>query len=326
MKPDTMSNTPAFVTCGGDPEAYAALAVSVVEHLPCGVLSLSADGTIEFFNGRLFDRFPIRHEELSIGMSLEDFIHLVGPHLGWSYDRQERVIASHYRWMKEKDAIILNQYLDDGTVLGVSCQPRSDGGLVLTYLDSSDPNKEAAEIRKYAFNDPLTGIMNRRALEDLFAQVDHDASIAGKALLLIDLDQFKDVNDTHGHAIGDAVLVEIVTRIKSIVQDDDRLFRLGGDEMVIFPLSSGREAARAIADRIVQACSASMTIDGKSISIGASVGVAHALQDEKGADLLGRADLALYTGKHRGRGCVSEYTPGMTHNRRRERLRTQGLP
>jgi len=294
-----MSNNPAFVMCGGNPDDYADVAISTMEHLPCGVLSLSAGGTIEFFNGRLFDRFPISLEDLSIGMSLEDFIHLIGPHFGWSDHRQERVIASHYAWMKKKEATVLNHHFNDNTVLSVGCQPRPDGGGVLTFLDSSDPSKEVVEIRKYAFHDPLTEIMNRRSLEDRFTQMQDDGSMVGKALLLVDLDMFKDVNDTYGHAIGDAVLVEVVQRMQDIVQDDDRLFRLGGDEMVIFPQQAGNGAARTIGEEIVRACSEPMSIEGLNIGIGASVGIAHAVPGDCAGTFLARPTLRFMQPKIR---------------------------
>ena len=306
-----MSNTTAFARCGGDPDAYVALAASAMEHLPCGVLVLSAAGVIEFFNGRLFDLLPIQEEELRIGMSLENWIHLTGPRFGWSHDRQKRVIASHYEWMGKNEATILHHYHEDGSVLGVGVQPRPEGGAVLAFLDSSNPSREASEIRKFAFRDPLTKLLNRRALEERFKQIQDDGQVAGNALLLIDLDHFKTVNDSYGHAIGDLCLTEVGRRIAAILPTDDLLFRLGGDELVVWPQPARDGAAQVTGKEIVRACAEPMSIKGCTILIGASVGIAHAVPGDRGGDLLAKADVALYRAKHDGRGGVVAHAAGM---------------
>lgn len=319
-----MSSTPAFARCGGDPDAYAALAASAMEHLPCGVLVLSASGVIEFFNGRLFDLLPIQDADLRIGMSVENWIHLIGPHFGWNHDRQKRVIASHYEWMGKNEATILNHYHEDGSVLGVGVQPRPEGGAVLTFQDSSNPSREASEIRKFAFRDPLTGLLNRRALEERFEQIPDDGQVVGNALLLIDLDHFKTVNDSYGHATGDLVLTQVVRRIAAILPTDDLLFRLGGDELVVWPQPVRDGAAQVIATDIVRVCAEPVRIEGQTILIGASVGIAHAVPGDRGGDLLGKADVALYEAKHDGRGGVVTYAADMSTKWRQE-VRRQHL-
>ncbi len=129
----------------------------------------------------------------------------------------------------------------------------------------SQTSSNGTDIMPYDTILPLTGIYP------------NDGLIAENALLLIDLDRFKPVNDTYGHAIGDAVLSEIVERIKVILQDEHRLYRLGGDEIVIFPQPVGNGAARALGEDIVRTCSEPMSIEGLNIDIGACVGLAHAV-------------------------------------------------
>ena len=160
-----------------------------------------------------------------------------------------------------------------------------------------------AMAQEQALTDPLTGLRNRRALEGALA--DHCAGAEGFALLQLDLDRFKQVNDTLGHAAGDHVLVEVARVLTQETRAGDTLARLGGDEFVVL-LSGMADAARAlqVADRITRRLSRPIPFVGQACRIGASGGLIFAPARAFPAPeaILRQADAALYAAKRAGRG------------------------
>ena len=170
-------------------------------------------------------------------------------------------------------------------------------------------------IQRMATVDMLTGLANRAALHDGMAAALARASRNGTrlALLMIDLDSFKPVNDRHGHLVGDRVLREAARRMAELVRGGELLARYGGDEFVAVIDDSGDAAsAHRVAERIIDTLCEPMRIDGTSVQIGASVGIAR-FPDDAGEDdeLLRRADLALYRAKSSGRGRACFYDPAL---------------
>ena len=161
-------------------------------------------------------------------------------------------------------------------------------------------------LRNIALTDPLTGLSNRAGLAEAvrgLALLPPDER-ADCAVMLIDLDNFKRVNDTHGHEAGDRLLVEIAERIRSCIREGDVAARLGGDEFVIFCRKLGPATANLIAARLVEAITPPVDLgEGVTGRVGASVGVAFAPTREiDSADLLRRADHAMYAAKKSGKG------------------------
>lgn len=177
-------------------------------------------------------------------------------------------------------------------------------------------NAMTAEFERLAYLDRLTGLPNRRYLERHMAKRDsrsNQPSASHNAVLAIDIDGFKPVNDNHGHAIGDRVLALIARRIAGAIDERGLLFRVGGDEFIaVIPLAraQGRDAARAIAEEIRQSMEQPIDCDELSVSIACSVGIA--LVPEDAANLAGAialADAALYEAKRSGRNRVIESAP-----------------
>ena len=163
---------------------------------------------------------------------------------------------------------------------------------------------EAALARR-AYHDPLTGLPNRALFADrLTGALGPAGEHAGPvAVLYVDLDGFKDVNDAHGHPTGDRLLVAVAGRVAACVRPADTVARLGGDEfaVLLWGLRDGREAER-VAGRIVAALDAPFVLDGAEVRVGASVGIAAGASGAADADELQRqADLALYEAKRRGK-------------------------
>jgi len=196
---------------------------------------------------------------------------------------------------------------------------------VLAVRDQRERLRTEEKMRMLAFSDPLTGLLNRTRFYDLFAVHAASRRIEDRQLsvLMIDLDRFKPVNDTHGHAAGDLVLRMVGDRLRAASRGRDLVARLGGDEFAIL-VAAAEDAAEALAGRIVEELgSRPFLIDGQAIFVGASIGIASAPRDGTDpADLLHNADLALYAAKADGKGRVRQYDPALDE-RLRERRRTE---
>jgi diguanylate cyclase (GGDEF)-like protein len=175
-------------------------------------------------------------------------------------------------------------------------------------LRSEIGRREDSERRvtKLSRHDPLTGLPNRRVLgeetEAALARV--KASASECAVFLIDLDRFKPVNDSHGHSVGDAVLVEIAGRIAATVGVWGTVARMGGDEFAcVISYEAGADRPARLAGQIIRAVAEPLVLDGSTMDVGATIGIARAPHDGATlAELLHAADLAMYQGKREGRG------------------------
>ncbi len=175
-------------------------------------------------------------------------------------------------------------------------------------------NAMTAEFERLAYLDRLTGLPNRRFLERQLAERAANGHDRTEAVLAIDLDGFKPVNDTHGHAVGDRVLTAVARRIASVVDERGLLARVGGDEFVaVMPLKHGqsRDTARAVAEEIRRSLDAEpIELDGVKFPVGCSVGVAVVPEDAKSlAGAIVVADAALYEAKRAGRNRVVDNAP-----------------
>ncbi len=171
------------------------------------------------------------------------------------------------------------------------------------------------KIQTLAMNDLLTGLANRASLrEGLHAALGRsDRNHTKLALLMIDLDRFKPINDRHGHMIGDLVLKGVAHRMARVLRRGEIRARYGGDEFVaVVEYASDDEIPRTVSKRLIEELSEPMTFDGLTVQIGASVGLAVYPTDAKTEeDLIRKADIALYRAKHEGRGSVRFYDSSM---------------
>ena len=178
---------------------------------------------------------------------------------------------------------------------------------------STTYNAMTAEFERLAYLDRLTGLPNRRYLERQLAGRNGNDKHSRQAVLAIDLDGFKPVNDTHGHAIGDRVLAAVAHRIAGVVGERGLLARVGGDEFVaVLPLPGGecREVARALAEQIRMALETAIDVDHKAFFVGCSIGIALVPDDATSlAGALVVADAALYEAKRAGRNRVIDNAP-----------------
>jgi diguanylate cyclase (GGDEF)-like protein len=199
----------------------------------------------------------------------------------------------------------------DGRAVAVSHQPMVDGGWVATYEDITERRRSEARISFLAHHDSLTSLPNRVLFRDkLEKTLGELRAPQEKALLFcLDLDHFKTVNDTLGHAAGDTLLECVSQRLKRCVRSDDLVARLSGDEFAILHLTTGRvQQSEKLAQRVIDVVSAPYDIDGQRVVIGLSIGMAAATTAGPSAEvLLKNADMALYRAKADGRGLFRAY-------------------
>ena len=191
---------------------------------------------------------------------------------------------------------------------------------VVVGRDITERRNDADAIHRLAFYDVLTGLPNRRLLiERLDAMVARAYTGGGLgAVLFIDLDNFKTINDARGHAIGDTMLKHAAARVAGVLRQGDTVARLGGDEFVVLLVNLGREVERAtlvaqtVAEKIRSVLAQDVEIDGQLYNASASIGIALPLRDGKtGHDLLREADTAMYRAKVAGRNGVALFETGM---------------
>lgn len=200
---------------------------------------------------------------------------------------------------------------------------------VIYIRDMQEIHLKQMEIERLAHVDSLTGLPNRNLLQDRMGQTLATARRYHRnfALLYIDLDKFKAVNDTHGHAIGDGVLRELGKRLKACVRDTDTVARIGGDEFVALLTDLKHENdVRIVAERILKVCRQPVALGNQSFQLGASVGIAVYPTDGDSLETIQRhADTAMYHAKSNGRDQFAFYTQELNSAAERKTVIERGL-
>lgn len=277
---------------------------TALERMSHGVCFFDGEQRLILANRRYAELYDLAPESIRPGMALREVIDLrfqagsfpeMTPEEYWAWRSQ---VATHNA---PSESVV---EMRNGRTIVIKHQPMPDGGWVATHEDITEQQRSAARIAHMAHHDALTGLANRvlfhKALEDACRP---GAEGDGPALLCIDLDRFKHVNDTLGHLHGDLLLRAVAGRLRSLAAEGDTVARLGGDEFAVIRRRSGASDAAALARRVIDALSHCFELDGHRVGIGASVGIALAAGDGADPDvLLHDADVALYQAKSAGRG------------------------
>jgi diguanylate cyclase (GGDEF)-like protein/PAS domain S-box-containing protein len=191
-------------------------------------------------------------------------------------------------------------------------------GIVLNTRDVSERRAFEEQLQHQAFHDTVTGLANRALFHDRVHHALERQERDGKelAVLLLDLDDFKAVNDSLGHAVGDRLLVEVGNRLRTLVRGADTVARMGGDEFAVLMEEARQEEAGEAAERIVEGLKAPFQLDGKDVLVRASLGIAivEGAEGSEGAEeVLRNADVAMYMAKAEGKGRYQIFEPTM-HN------------
>jgi len=227
----------------------------------------------------------------------------------WNTNRSGREEGSFEEFARKRMVVDRPHMLEltrpDGRVIEVRSIPLTAGGFVRTYTDITARKVAEERVHYLAHHDDLTQLVNRVAFRERLQQAFTLArsSARGVAVLYLDLDRFKEINDTRGHEAGDRVLAETAQRMRASVRAVDTVARLGGDEFaIILPFLESEESARQLATRLVAAVAEPFVIDGAAARIGVSIGIAIYPKDSASVDeLLLHADGALYEAKRAGR-------------------------
>lgn len=281
-----------------------------VDNMSRGLSLFDGEQRLLICNRQYRDMYGLTDELVTPGTRFEDIVrHRVKVGTGREGDLDGLVLLDSPLVRRKDDSpkklVTLIHRLTNGRIVSVAFQSVKNGGWVAVHEDITEKQRKADEFEELACKDPLTGLGNRRyfheAMEKTCASLSEDTPFA---VHWIDLDRFKQVNDTLGHQIGDALLQAAATRMQRALRSSDVIARLGGDEFVILQRNDvSEENARILADRLVSTLRRPFFIDGHKIEIGGTVGVALGPKHGTTPDVLLKcADLALYKAKANGRG------------------------
>jgi len=278
---------------------------AALDNMSQGLCLYDAKSRLQVVNRRFCEIFMLRREQMQPGIGFKDVLELsvaAGNHPGKT---ASELLADQLGLVGRYASGTHFLELSGSRVVASVHRPTSDGGWVVTYEDVTERRQAEAKIMHMARHDALTDLPNRvlfrEQMEEALTRSGREQSLA---VLYLDLDRFKSVNDTLGHPIGDALLCAVTERLMALRRSEDIVARLGGDEFAILQVGASQPtAATSLATRIIEALADPFDIEGHQIIIGTSVGVAIAGTDGKEPDqLLRNADMALYRAKADGRG------------------------
>jgi len=284
---------------------------ATLEHMDQGVAKISATGVVELCNRRAMELLDLPAELMASKPTLVNvlaYLRARGEFQGASQEVQD--LLRHSNGGVDQPQVY-DRPRPDGRILEVHTVPIKGGGALRTFTDVTQRKQAEQQIRHVAEHDGLTGLLNRTAFLQALqaAATDVHRSGRGFAVLYVDLDGFKPVNDRYGHAVGDQLLVWVARQLTQAAREDDVVARLGGDEFALLLRGvSDVDSASRLADRLVQALGQPTEIEAHALRIGASIGIVLSPGDGTEAEeLLRKADSAMYLAKATGRRCARIY-------------------
>ncbi len=287
---------------------------ALLNNIDIGVCFFDGSRRLQAWNRRYAEIYQLPPEVARAGTTLDDILryrHAAGKHPSVT---EAQFLAWRARLAGPDQPSQTITQLANGRSIVIHYQPMSDGGWVATHEDITERKQAEERIAFLAEHDALTRLANR----DLFrARLDQALGMAGRgtgfALLWLDLDNFKVINDTYGHPVGDALLQAVAKRLEGCVRAVDTVARLGGDEFAILQLDVDHSnQVEPLANRILDAFRSPFEVGGQQIGVRTSIGITVAPADGTLPEtLLKNADIALYLAKTEGRGAVRFFEPEM---------------
>ena len=242
----------------------------------------------------------------------------------------ENYVADRLEKVSSEQSFSFTDVLGDGQVISIDHQRMPNAGWVALHQDITSQKRAEAELAHMARYDTLTSLANRALFLERTVTALSSVSHHGMhcAVLMLDLDQFKTVNDSLGHAVGDALLRAVADRLRAVIGKGDLVARLGGDEFAIIRTGEGDQGDNAalLAERIIQCIAEPFDLDDRKIVIGISIGITLAPTYARNSDMLIRtSDLALYKAKSEGRNRYQLFEPSMETEARERRELEQDL-
>jgi len=288
-------------------EREAALAAqfdTALNNMPHGLSMFRADGRLAVMNNRFREMLNLADDIVDRDMSASDIVDACVAR-GTISAASGKLILAEIEDTQTRDMTTTDPDITRDRSLSWTFQPMAGGGAVVLVEDITERRRAEARISHLARFDDLTALPNRVNFRDEIERLLKlpDETNRLSALLFIDLDQFKQVNDTLGHPCGDGLLCTVADRLRQMLRPEDFVARFGGDEFVVFlPHVNATEDAAGLARRIVDRLSEPYKIGNHLVEIGASIGIAMTLPGISADTLLKNADMALYQAKSDGRG------------------------
>jgi diguanylate cyclase (GGDEF)-like protein len=277
---------------------------TALNNMPHGLCMFRVDGQLAVMNHRFSEIMNLSEDLARSGAGASDIIAACVSAGSISAASGEMILAE-IESSQAKDIVTADPDAERNRSLSWTFQPMADGGAVVLLEDITERRNAEARISHLARYDELTTLPNRVNFRDEIGRLLAIQQGVGQlsALLFVDLDQFKQVNDTLGHPCGDQLLCAVANRLREMLRPEDFVARFGGDEFVVFQQNiHSHEDAAGLARRIVDRLSERYKIDNHLVEIGASVGIAMTSPGVSADTLLKNADLALYRAKADGRG------------------------
>ncbi|MGH6777343.1 MAG: PAS-domain containing protein [Bradyrhizobium sp.] len=298
---------------------------AALNNMTQGLVMLDSNLRVIVCNKRYIDMYRLPPEILQPGVSMREILEhsvALGNHPGTT--AQE--LYDDYVERLKQGGHIQHRHLGDGRIIKLNHRPMDHGGWVITYENVTERYRAEARVAHLAQHDALTDLSNRMLFRDKMIEgLERVASQGGGlAVLCLDLDNFKTVNDRLGHAVGDRLLRWVAARLKECAGETAIVARLGGDEFAVLLQGPQPQSAEQLARHLVDVIGHPPQLEAQTIQIGVSVGIAvapdHGLDSD---ELMKCADLALYQAKAKGRGAYQLFQPEMeAQARSRHRLET----
>lgn len=284
---------------------------AAIESIPQGLCLTDAEGRLLMINSRFLQLYDLTPPQVPYGMKLRDLLELC---------RKQGA-----KWMKRPEGdteLTLHEttlgpqmldFRNERTIV-VRIANTPEGGLVSVHEDITERRKQEEQITHLAHHDTLTGLVNRSLFREQLQGIQENLDgTHNVALLCLDLDDFKSVNDSLGHPIGDRLLIQVSERLRQCLSDSDQVARLGGDEFAVLMLEqSTPNQVNQLAKTLVERLGRPYRVDGYTVITGVSIGIAVAPRDGDDPDvLMKRADIALFQAKKDGRNTFRYFEPEM---------------